>query len=187
MTISLATGGIKRLVTEVTTTGENEEPTLSYGIQVSTNENLLKQLLWAFTMPIVESILTPQVMLLFLINLEATGLVNLENNLFEHDFGKIFNVILNKILGLTKSIIVLIKNEIIILLLKLFEEKVLPLLIEWKLVIYLEMITYWLVMLKSALNCLPTFQFPKIISSIDDVNYADIDNSQKTPESTSLC
>ena len=74
----------KRLITEVTTSGEAIEPTIEYGLQVSTDSNILEKLLWAITMPIIESIFTPQVMLLIAINFGLMGVTKIEdfNNIY---------------------------------------------------------------------------------------------------------
>ena len=102
------------------------------------------------------------------------------------DYGKILNLLLNKLLGLTKAIVLFIKDKIIELLFKFFYEKVLPILIKYKLLLILERLEYWLMILKAAVECLPLYKFKrkKIIGQIDDVDYADIINDQTTPEST---
>jgi hypothetical protein len=106
---------------------------------------------------------------------------------------------MNKIMGIVKSIIRFIKDKIIEILLRLFYEKVLPLLIKYELIILLEKITYWLEILKSALECLPRFNFKntKIKGAIDNVDYADIipkendytniENTQIGPDAAFSC
>lgn len=175
---------IKKLITEVTA-DPTTEPTIEYGLQVDTDGNLLQKLLWALAMPIIEAIFTPQVVLLLLINFELMGVTKMDDFLGE-DYGKILNLLLNKLLGLTKAIVLFIKDKIIELLFKLFYEKVLPILIKYKLLLVLEALEYWLMILKAAVECLPLYKFrrKKIIGQIDDVDYADIINDQTTPEST---
>ena len=116
------------------------------------------------------------------------GMVKIEDA-FNQDFTKIVNVLMNKIFGLMKSIIIFIKDKIVELLLTFLYEKLLPLLIKYELILLLERIEYWLTILKAALACLPRFKFKfnKVIGSIDSVDYADIVSTQDTPESTASC
>lgn len=178
---------IKKLITEVTG-NPSTEGSIDYGLQVSTDGNILKKLLWSIIMPILLSIFTPQVILLIYINFDLMGLLKSEDFL-KNDFGMIFNLILNKIFALVKSIILFIKDKIIELLLVFFFEKIVPLLVKYEMLILLEKLGYWLEILKSAISCMPTFKFKrnKTIESIDDVNYADIINVQETPESVNPC
>lgn len=178
---------IKKLVTEVT--GDpSTEGSINYGLQISGDGNLIMKLIWAIVMPILLSIFTPQVILLLFINFELMGLIGIDSALGQ-DFTKIFNLILNKIFALVKSIILFIKDKIIELLLIFFYENILPLLLKYELLILLERTTYWLEILRSAVSCLPTFKFKrnKTIGSIDEVNYADIINTRQIPEITNPC
>lgn len=178
---------ISKLVTEVTAS-PGTEGSINYGLSVSTDQNLLKKLLWALVMPILMSIFTPQVLLILYINLNLMGIVKIDESLGQ-DFTKIMNVLMNKIFGLLKSIIIFIKDKIVELLLIYLYEKLLPLLIKYELILLLERIEYWLTILKAALNCLPKFKFKinNAIGSIDAVDYADIVSTQNTPESTATC
>lgn len=180
---------INKLVTEVIA-NPGTEGSIDYGIQVTTDGNLLKKLLWAIVMPILLSIFTPQVLLLIYLNFMLTGVTRLDS-FAGNDFGIILNILMNKIFGLVKSIIIAIKNMIVGLLLKFFFQEIMPLLIKYEMIILLERITYWLTILKAALNCLPRFKFQrsKVIGAIDNVDYADIivENNQDTPESTATC
>lgn len=177
---------IKKLITEVTTT-PGEEGSIDYKIGIDGN-NILKKLLWAIIMPILLSLFTPQLMLLLQINFSIVGLTKYEDFL-NQDFTKIFNLIMNKIFGLIKSIILYVKDIIVDYLLKIFVEKVLPLLLNYQTLILLEKITYWLNILRAAFSCLLSLKFKsnKIIGAIDNVNYADIESTQTTPESTASC
>lgn len=183
------TTNINKLVTEVTVT-PGAEGSIDYGFEVKTDGNLLKKFLWAIVKPILMSLFTPQLMLLLYINFELLGLTTNDAKSFNaQDFGKILNFLMNKIFRMIKSIILFIKDKIIELLLVFFYEKIMPLLIKWKLILVLEYLTYWLSILKAALNCLPLYKFklPKTISSIDNVDYADIIAPQETPETSSPC
>ena len=181
---------ISRLITQVTT-DPGSEASIEYGIQVSADGNLLKKLLWAIAMPIMQAIFTPQVMLIIIINFELMGITKMEDFL-NNDYGTILNLLLNKILSLAKSVVLFIKDKIVELLLRLFYEVVMPLLIKYEIILILEALSYWLAILQAAIACLPTFrlQRTRIIESIADVNYADIvDTSEQTalPESSSSC
>ena len=178
---------ITKLVTEVTT-DPGTEGSIDYGLKVSTDGNILKKLLWAIVMPLLMSIFTPQVMLLLYMNFELMGITKIDT-FNGQDFTKIINLIMNKIFGLLKSIILFIKDKIVELLLILFYEKILPTLMQYQAILLLERITFWLVILKDAISCLPRFEFKrnKVIGAIDSVDYADIIPSQDTPESTSSC
>lgn len=171
---------INRLVTEILTTPGNEG-TIEYGVEMYIDGNLLKKLLWAITMPIIESIFTPQVMLLIIINMSLMGVVK-DEDFLGNDMSKIMNMIFNKILGLTKAIVKYVKDAILELLMKLFLEKVSPLLLKYAGALTKEKLEYWLYLLTSALKCLPnlpSFNFGKNYGkkfefSNDVVNYADI-------------
>ena len=178
---------ITKLLTEVTT-DPGTEGSIDYGLKVSTDGNILKKLLWAIVMPLLMSIFTPQVMLLLYMNFELMGITKIDT-FNGQDFTKIINLIMNKIFGLLKSIILFIKDKIVELLLILFYEKILPTLMQYQAILLLERITFWLAILKDAISCIPRFKFKinKVIGAIDSVDYADIIPSQDTPESTSSC
>ena len=178
---------ITKLLTEVTT-DPGTEGSIDYGLKVSTDGNILKKLLWAIVMPLLMSIFTPQVMLLLYMNFELMGITKIDT-FNGQDFTKIINLIMNKIFGLLKSIILFIKDKIVELLLILLYEKILPILMQYQAILLLERITFWLAILKDAISCVPLFKFKrnKVIGAIDSVDYADIIPSQDTPESTSSC
>ena len=178
---------ITKLVTEVTT-NPGAEGSIDYGIKIDYDANILKKLLWAIVMPLLMSIFTPQVMLLLYMNFELMGVTKM-STFNGQDFTKIINLIMNKIFGLLKSIILFIKDKIIELLLTLFYEKILPTIMKYQAILVLESITFWMAILKDAISCIPRFKFKrnKIIGAIEDVNYADIIPSQDSPESTSSC
>jgi hypothetical protein len=181
------TASLTKLVTEVTTT-QGKEGSIDYGIEIGTDGNILQKLLWAIAMPILLSVFTPQILLLIYMNFDLMGITKIED-LFNQDFTKILNLLMNKIFGLLKSIIIFIKDKIVELLLTFLLSKILPLLLKYQLILMLERIDYWLKTLKAAIACLPLFKFKfnKVLGSIDNVDYADIIASQDTPESTANC
>ena len=160
-----------------------------YNFEAKFDSNVLKRLVWAVVMPIIESLFTPQVMLLMMVNFELLGITNMDEALGQ-DFTKIINLLINKIIGLAKSIIKFIKDKIIEMLIDLFKEKVLPLLRDYMLMLYLEHITNWLVILLSAVKCLPLL-LPNFrrreIGYIEEVDYADIVQPESVPESQNEC
>lgn len=178
---------IKKLITEVTV-DPGTEGSINYGLQVTTDGNLLKKLLWAIAMPILMSIFTPQVLLLLYINFELMGVTRIDKSM-GNDFTKILNLLMNKIFGLVKSILLFIKDKIVELLLKMFYKVMKEILIKYELLLLLERLNYWLTILKAALNCLPQFKFirNKPVGYLDNVDYADIISTQDTPEATKNC
>ena len=178
---------IKKLITEVTV-DPGTEGSIEYGLQVTTDGNLLKKLLWAIAMPILMSIFTPQVLLLLYINFELMGITRMDE-FAGNDFTKVLNLLMNKIFGLVKSILLFIKDKIVELLLKIFYKVIKEILIKYELLLLLERLNYWLTILKAALNCLPQFKFirNKPVGYLDNVDYADIIGTQDTPEATKNC
>lgn len=178
---------ITKLVTEVTAS-PGTEGSINYGLSITTDGNLLKKLLWAIAMPILMSIFTPQVLLLLYINFELMGIAKMKD-FWGNDYTKILNLLMNKIFGLVKSILLFIKDKIVELLLMFFYKVVLQILIKYELLLLLERLTYWLTILKAAINCLPRFKFRrnKPIGYLDNVDYADITTTQDTPEITNNC
>lgn len=178
---------IKKLITEVTV-DPGTEGSINYGLQVTTDGNLLKKLLWAIAMPILMSIFTPQVLLLLYINFELMGITRIDE-FAGNDFTQILNLLMNKIFGLVKSILLFIKDKIVELLLKMFYKVMKEILIKYELLLLLERLNYWLTILKAALNYLPQFKFirNKPVGYLDNVDYADIISTQDTPEATKNC
>ena len=186
-----STTKIKKLVDDILVT-PGEEGSINYGIETSLDASILLKLIWAIVMPIVESLFTPQVMLLIYINLCLTGGVKLDftNSI---SWQEIFNFILNKIMSLISSIIKFIKDKIVELLYEFLLKIIVPIMLKWMLALRLEELQNWLNILLAALNCLPGI--PKFVlnsakdGSIDNVNYADIvsKDTTSTPETLSLC
>jgi len=178
---------LTKLVDDIIET-PGEEGSLDFGFESNVDKNILfKELLWAITMPIIESLFTPQVMLLLIINMHLTGLVNI-NNFSVNDLGLILNLILNKIMGLLKSIIEYIKDLIVELLYEFLMKKIVPLILKWMAALNLEKLNNWLTILTASLNCIPLFKFNiNKENNIDDVNYADIVSRSipATPEASS--
>lgn len=183
---------ITKLINEISVS-PGKEGSIDYGVEISIDTNFLRKLLWAITMPIAQTLFTPQVMLLIIVNMSLTGVVKKED-FANNDFGKILNLLINKILGLMKSIVKYVKDKVLELLLKLFMSKVTPLLVKYMGALERERLEYWINVLLSALACLPTLPVINIrrgkIGGIDDVDYADIipgNTLLSTPETTNPC
>lgn len=179
---------ITKAVTNVMMTDGSEEQT-EYSFDYGFDSDMLSKLIWAVVMPIVESLFTPQVMLLMMINFQLLGIVDI-NSALGNDFGKILNLLINKILSLVKSIVLYVKDKIVSLLLELFNKIITPILTNMMLMLYLEMITDWLIILLNAVKCIPLMLGlvnRKEIGYIEDVDYADIVNEQNIPESSTEC
>lgn len=179
---------ITKMITDVMVT-PGVEPSTDWEFEFKFDSKMLEKLIWAMVMPIIESIFTPQVMLLMMINFQLLGIVNIDEALGQ-DFGKIINLLINKILGLVKSIILFIKDKIIQMLLDLFNEYIMPLLKNYAMILLLEHISDWLVILLEAVKCLPNLIMPvfnKPIGYIEEVDYADIVTEQNIPENSSEC
>lgn len=179
---------ITRLIDEVIAS-PGSEGSIEYGINIGMDNNLLQKLLWAITMPIAQSLFTPQVMLLIVINMSLTGVVKI-NDFSGNDLGLIMNLLMNKILGLLKSIVKFIKDLISKLLIDLLLTHLNPLLRKYISAVMIERLEDWLKILTAALEYLPNFKFKSNkMGGIDEVAYADIINTGTTtsPESSSKC
>lgn len=178
---------ITKLVTEISATAGNEG-TIEYGINAGIDEGWWKRLIWAIALPIIKCIFTPQVLMLFMINFKIMGITSLED-LWGNNQAAIIRLIINKILGLVKSIVLFIKDKLAEILFDYFIEVVLPVLAKYQLLKLREKLDAWISLLAAAILCLPRLKFnkqkPKAI--IDEVDYADIINEQTTPETTGGC
>ena len=86
-----------------------------------------------------------------------------------------------------QEVLASIKDKIAELLFELFSEKILPMLVDYNLLIMRERMDAWIALLSSALRCLSLFRFNRELGSIDDVDYADIIKDQNRPESKNEC
>lgn len=171
-------------------------------LSLTYNNSWINEIVRSIVRPIVRSIMSPQVMLLLVINLETTGIINL-NNLTDRN--QIMNLIRTKIMVMLKSIIIYIKDKIVEYLFNLFYNEIRPLLTKYMAYLILEQLEDWLRLLEDVRGKLPKFNLSmaagladlltrkskNAISVIDDVTYADIytleENKQIIPESTGLC
>ena len=150
----------------------------------SINSEWILNVVTALVKPLIKSILTPQVILLFIVDFKVMGLVNLDN-LDIKDIDTIINLFYKKILSMFISLVKYIKDKITEFLMDLFYEYIAPLLVKVCSVILLEQLNDWIRLLNEAMACLPSFNAP--LGQIDNVNYADIIPTQNIPENNSEC
>ena len=166
------------------------DPTVTSGLMELTLEDLIT----AFTMPFIEALFTPQIMLFIMINMKTLGLIDEDkvDELLNGNNPKLFKFILSKMMTIVNSLVEFIKDFIMQILLNL----VLKVLTEWlkkyKWLQAIEATAYWLDLLNSSLKCLRTFKFklPSVLNTRpDEVNYADIkqDNELDRPETSLDC
>ena len=185
---SMAT--MNETITEITKTvydiasipSEDSSVKASDGSVAMANSNWLNRIVSAIMKPIVKSLLTPQVMLLFVINLEAVGMLNIDG-----DFDKIYELIFKKILSLFVGLARYIRDKIIEFLLKLFKERMQPMLVQWSAILVSENINDWIKLLLEAIQSIPRFNIKTDLTEIDNVQYADIVKTQDIPESSQTC
>lgn len=164
-------------------------PTVTSGLMNLTLEDLIT----AFTMPFIESLFTPQIMLFIMINMKTLGLID-EDKIDEliGDTSKLYKFILSKMMVIVNSLVEFIKDFILQILLNLVLTKLTEWLKKYKWLQTIETTAYWLALLYSSLKCLRTFNF-KLASVLnarpDEVNYADIkqDNELDRPETSLDC
>ena len=185
-----STATMNETITEITKTvydiasipSEDSSVKASDGSVAMANSNWLNRIVSAIMKPIVKSLLTPQVMLLFVINLEAVGMLNIDG-----DFDKIYELILKKILSLFVGLARYIRDKIVEFLLKLFKERMQPMLVQWSAILVSENINDWIRLLLEAIQCIPRFNIKTDLTEIDNVQYADIVKTQDIPESSQTC
>lgn len=155
-------------------------------LSVGYNEKWLDSVIMALILPIAKSIFTPKVMLLFIINFQLMGLINVNDI---NSFDDITNLFVKKLLSTIISIVRYIKDKIADYLYKLFLKTIKPLLLEWGILILTEKLAAWIELLEEAISCVPLFGFGinKTLTEIDDVNYADITQTQDIPETEKSC
>lgn len=141
--------------------------------------NFIHELLFAIMRPFIRALLSPQIMLLFCINLDVMGLVDLQE-LGQRDYSLICDFIFRKMSGIIKKFIIFIKDKIILYLLDILKRKLKELIDQVLILMLLEQLNDYIRLLNQIIECLARFSIGRTITGIDDVNYADI-----IPEKTS--
>lgn len=181
---------IKKTVNQVALSGTTGNQSAKFGATVDW-QAWLKNILKALVMPLVKQVLSPKVMLLFIINFQISGLINLDEFIKDGSFDTktLLDLLLKKLESLLISIIRYIIEKVTMLLLKLFMEYVKPLLIEFSAIILLEALNDWIRWLNEALKCIPNFKLSSSNATnvLDDVMYADIEPVLNKPETEKIC
>ena len=144
--------------------------------------NFVYNLLFAIVKPFIRALLSPQIMLLFCINLDVMGLIKLDE-LGRDDMDLVSDFIFRKISGIIKKLIIQIKDAIVLYLLEIVKKEIKKLIDEIIILILLEQLNDYIRLLNQIMECLRLFRIGKTINGIDDVNYADIIPEEKAPES----
>ncbi len=139
---------------------------LSFGY----DSGLLSAILRAIIYPVVRVIFSPKVILMFQINSQVMG--NTIPSLTDFIYG-IFSIL--------KNIIKLIKDLLLEMILKWLMEKLSQLLSLFSAQLLLETLSEYRALLETLLECIFWFKSSKVLTEIDDVNYADIIPSKETP------
>ena len=153
--------------------------TLSANLAIESN--FVYELLFAIMKPFVRALLSPQIMLLFCINLDVMGLINLKD-LGTKDMDVINDFIFRKLSGIIKKLIVQIKDYIVMYLLEIVKKKVKELIDEVVIIILLEQLNDYIRLLTQIMECIRKFGIGKTVNGIDEVNYADIIPEAKGPK-----
>lgn len=153
--------------------------TLSANLAIESN--FIYELLFAIVKPFVRALLSPQIMLLFCINLDVMGLVNLED-IGRKDMDLVSDFIFRKLAAIIKKLIIQIKDAIVLYLLEIVRKEIKKLIDEIIILILLEQLNDYIRLLNQIMECLKFFSIGKTITGIDEVNYADIIPEAKGPK-----
>lgn len=157
---------------------------ISDKLSLDFNEKWINDVVMALVMPLAKAILTPKVMLLFLINFQIMGMININDIKSLND---VMDLILKKMIAIIISLVRYIKDKIIEFLLKLFFDVAEELIVKWGILVLKEKLDAWLTLLAEAISCIPLFSFGNVLTQIDDVNYADITQTQDIPKTEEKC
>ena len=148
---------------------------------LAVESNFLNNLLFAIVRPFVRALLSPQIMLLFCINLDVMGLIDL-NNLGKRDMDAVSDFIFRKLAGIIKKLIIQIKDAIVLYLLEIVRKAITKLVDEIVILMFLEQLNDYIRLLNQIMECIRLFGIGKTLNGIDEVNYADIIPEAKGPK-----
>lgn len=175
---------LTRSVYEISSLPEEDEAIkISDKNAVGYNTKWFNDVIMSIIKPMARCLLSPKVMLLFVINFDMMGLVYLEDIKSIDDIMKIFY---RKMFAAIFSLIKYLKDKIARFLLDLFLNKIQPLLEKYTEELISEKLKYWTDLLAEAALCVMPLS-NKELGQIDNVRYADITQEQITPESTNSC
>ena len=163
------------------TSGSTGITKTTLSVELGLESNFLYELLFAIVRPFVRAILSPQIMLLFCVNLDVMGLINL-NELGRGDYDLVSDFIFRKLAGIIKQLIKQIKNAIVLYLLDLVKKEIKKLVDEVIILILLEQLNDYIRLLNQIMECLRKFSIGITVSGIDEVNYADIIPEKNVPD-----
>lgn len=153
--------------------------TLSANLAIESN--FVYELLFAIVRPFIRALLSPQIMLLFCINLDTMGLINLEG-LSSGDINLVNDFIFRKLAGIIKKLVLQIKDAIVKYLLEIVKKEVKKLIDEVAIIILLEQLNDYIRLLNQIMECIRKFGIGTTVSGIDEVTYADIIPEENTPK-----
>ena len=166
------------------TSGSTGVTRTTLSANLSFESNFVYEVLMAMVKPFVRALLSPQIMLLFCINLETMGLINLEN-LSNGDINLINDFIFRKLTGIIKKLIVQIKDAIVKYLLEILRKEIKKLIDEVAIIMLLEQLDDYIRLLNQIIECIRKFfGTGETVAGIDEVNYADIIPEADTPQNT---
>ena len=142
--------------------------------------NFVYNLLFAIVKPFIRALLSPQIMLLFCINLDVMGLIDLKD-LGRGDMDAVSDFIFRKLSGIIKKLIIQIKDAIVLYLLEIVKKEIKKLVDEIIILTLLEQLNDYIRLLNQIMECIRRFGIGKTINGIDEVNYADIIPEAKGP------
>lgn len=163
------------------TSGSTGITKTTLSVNLAIESNFLYELLFAIVRPFVRALLSPQIMLLFCINLDVMGLINL-NDLGKKDMDLVSDFIFRKLAGIIKKLIIQIKDAIVLYLLEIVKKEIKKLIDEIIILMLLEQLNDYIRLLNQIMECIRKFGIGKTISGIDEVNYADIIPEAKGPK-----
>lgn len=163
------------------TSGSTGITKTTLSMDLAFESNFVYNLLFAIVKPFIRALLSPQIMLLFCINLDVMGLINLKD-LNTKDMEIINDFIFRKLSGIIKKLILQIKDAIVIYLLEIVRKEIKKLVDEIIILILLEQLNDYIRLLTQIMECIRRFGIGKTVSGIDEVNYADIIPEAKGPK-----
>ena len=165
------------------TSGSTGITKTTLSVDLGLESNFIYEILMAIVKPFVRALLSPQVMLLFCINLDVMGLINLKD-LGRGDIDMVNDFIFRKISGIIKKLIVQIKDEIVRYLLEVVFKEIKKLVEEVGILILLEQLNDYIRLLNQIMECIRKFGIGTTVHGIDEVNYADIIPEANGPKQT---
>lgn len=176
---------ITKLFTQLTAT-PGSEGSERVSLALDANTGYWRELLASMVVPMAKALLTPQVMLLFMINFQVLGVVNFKNKMSNDE---IMSFMINKMLAIIVSLVKYVKDKLVELIVKLFKKTIKEFLDKLVKLLFQEYYEEWLALLAEGIAACTSIKITgnNTSSEIDDVDYADIVPEQTVPESGSGC